>query len=111
MMPALLPLLSKIIPLGDGSFVLRPELVEQNEEQWIGLQAAGRVLNVSTRTVNRWLGVYLVSRRPGKSKHLVNLASALRLRRATSDPRFWDTPSLQAPLKESVKRHQDKIRA
>lgn len=100
----LLPVLAELISRGDGSYILRPQIPDFNDlDTWLPVAKAAKVLDdMSAKAVYPMLGVFLVYRRPLKSKVLVSLASILELQKATKDPEFWDTPAMQAPLKASV---------
>lgn len=99
-----LPVLADLIPRGDGSYILRPlALAPEDLDTWLSVKQAASILRVSARTVTRWLGIYLVYRRPGVSKYEVSLRSVLALKAATNDPEFWESPSVQRRIKAAVR--------
>jgi hypothetical protein len=99
-----LPVLADLIGRGDGTFILKPRLPDPDLETWITIGEAARILgDIDRRAIHLWLGEYLVFCRPLPRKPKVSLRSALRLKRATLDPDFWENEELQLQIKERVR--------
>lgn len=108
-----IPVLVDMIYRGDGTYTLKPSSLNWHDaEHWISVKQAAKLLgDASTRSVSRLLGVYLVYRRPLPSRVQVSLRSALALQQAIHDPEFWETPSFQKPIKETVRKEMDRLLA
>ena len=99
----ILPLLADLIGRGDGTFILKPRLPDQDLDTWISVGEAARILgDIDRRTIHHWLGEYLVYCRPMPRKPKVSLKSTLFLRQATLDADFWENDELQLRVKEQV---------
>jgi hypothetical protein len=89
-----LPIIADLAPRGDGTFILKPRVIElADEDTWISPKDAARVVGVSLTEVYGLLDAaepFLVSRRPARWKILVSLKSALAFRRATVKEDFWE---------------------
>lgn len=97
-------MMAELVPRGDGTFVLKPRVAEQDTETWITPRQAGEILGqLTTKSVYKLLGDYLVYRRPLRRKILVSLRSVLALKQATSDADFWDDRDLQKRIIEQVR--------
>ena len=98
------PLLADLIGRGDGTFILKPRLLDQEMDTWISIGDAARILgDLDRRTIHHWLGEYLVFCRPLPRKPKVSLKSALLLKQATLDADFWENAELQSRVKERVR--------
>ena len=87
-----LPIMADFLPRGDGSFILRPRLVESDLDTWISPKDAAKILGVSSRTIYDLVTVdapYLVARHPASRKIVVSLKSTEGLKRATVSENFW----------------------
>jgi hypothetical protein len=95
-----LPLIADLTPRGDGTFTLRPRVIElADEDTWVAPKDAARVIGVSLTELYSLLDAaepFLVSRRPARWKILVSLKSALAFRRATVNEDFWEPAGLKA---------------
>ena len=101
----LVPLLAELIPRGDGTFILRPRLFDADLDTWITVNEAAKVIGtMKTRALYKYLGEFLVYRRPLPRKFLVSLKSALAFKQATQDAEFWDSPALQQRCSDLVKK-------
>ena len=108
--PTLIPLLAELISRGDGTFVLKPKVPEQDLDTWVTIQQAGEVIGcVNAKTVYGLLGEYLVYRKPLRRKILVSLKSAMALKQATQDAEFWDNPLLRRRLKDQVRKAMQQL--
>ena len=104
------PVLAELIGRGDGTFILRPSLPDQDLDTWITVKQTAQVLGcLNPKSVYRLLGEYLVYRRPLPRRVVVSLRSAMALKQATQDPEFWENPALQQRVKDSVKATMDKL--
>src|SRR5258706_6522503 len=107
--PRLLPVLAELISRGDGTFILKPRVFEEDGDTWLTPQQAGEVLGqLNTKSVYRLLGEFLVFRRPLPHKILISLRSVLALKQATGDADFWDDRELQKRIIEQVKAEMDR---
>ncbi len=98
-----LPVLAKLESRGDGTFILKPQVVESDTDTWLTPRQAAKVLgNLHTKSVYKLLGKYLVFRRPLPRKILVSLHSALLFKQATMNEDFWDDPYLRKQVIEQV---------
>lgn len=104
-----LPILAELISRGDGSWILKPTIPDEDAQSWVTVREASKVLRVSSRTVTRWLGTFLVYRRPAASKYEVSLASVRALRQACNDPEFWENDKLQSVIREAVRQGMAKL--
>jgi len=105
-----LPVLAELIGRGDGTFILRPKVPDQDLDTWVTLSQAARIIgNVGPRNLYPFLGQYLVYRRPLPRRVVVSLRSAMALKQATQDPEFWENPTLQQRVRDSVKATMDKL--
>jgi hypothetical protein len=78
-------------------------VIDADLETWISLHQAAQVLgNVTSKSLYRHLGEFLVFRRPLRYKIVVSLTSVLALKQATSDPEFWENPALQQRIRDQV---------
>jgi len=104
------PVLAELIGRGDGTFILRPSLPDQDLDTWITVKQTDQVLGcLNPKSVYRLLGEYLVYRRPLPSRILVSLRSVLALKQAAQDAEFWSNPELQRRVKDLVKRGLDRL--
>jgi len=104
------PVLAELIGRGDGTFILRPSLPDQDLDTWITVKQTAQVLGcLNPKSVYRLLGEYLVYRRPLPSRILVSLRSVLALKQAAQDAEFWSNPELQRRVKDLVKRGLDRL--
>ncbi len=105
-----IPLLADLIGRGDGTFILKPRLPDEDLDTWITVGEAAKILgNLDRRTIHYWLGEYLVYYRPMPRKFKVSLKSVRALKQATQDTEFWDNRQLQGSLKEQVKLAMTKL--
>ncbi len=98
------PLLSELIPRGDGTFILRPRLFDADLDTWITINEAAKIGTMKPRALYKYLGLFLVYRRPLPRKFLVSLKSAMAFKQATQDAEFWDNPALQQRCSDQVKK-------
>jgi hypothetical protein len=102
--PRLLPMLAELVSRGDGTFILKPRVTDEDGETWLTPQQTGEVLGrLHTKSVYKLLGEFLVFRRPLPHKILISLRSVLALKQATGDADFWDDRELQKRLVRQVK--------
>ena len=105
-----LPVLAELIPRGDGTFILKPKVPDQELDTWITVRQAAEVIgHVGRKAVYRLLDGYLVYRRPLRKKILVSLKSAHAYREATQDPEFWRDSHLQQRLRKQVQTTMDHL--
>ena len=108
--PASIPLLAELIGRGDGTFILRPRLPNQQLETWITVSEAAKIVgNVNPRRLYQFLGQYLVYRRPLPRRVVVSLKSVLAFRQATQDADFWENQELQERIIEDVQRQMEEL--
>jgi hypothetical protein len=89
-----LPILADLQSRGDGTFILRPRVVESDMDTWISPKEAARILGVAKRGVYDLVASeapYLVARHPAARKIVISLKSVEALRRATVSAAFWTT--------------------
>jgi hypothetical protein len=100
-----LPLLAELVSRGDGTFLLKPKVPDQELDTWITIRQAAEFLDIHRHNnLYPFLGEYLVYRRPLPARIIVSLKSALAFKQATQDPDFWENPALKERLKENVKK-------
>jgi hypothetical protein len=106
----IVPLLAELVGRGDGTYILKPRPPGPDLDSWITIAQAAEIMeNVHPRCLYRFLGEYLVYRRPLPRKVLVSLESVLALKKATLDPEFWDNPSQKERLKSTVRAAMDNL--
>jgi hypothetical protein len=98
------PLLGQLIPRGDGTFIVRPRVFDSDLDTWITINEAARIGTVKPRALYKYLGLFLVYRRPLPRKFLVSLRSFMAFKQATQDADFWDNPALQQRCSDQVKK-------
>src|SRR5437867_11984484 len=96
------PVLAELVARGDGTYLLKPRVTEQDLDTWVTVAEAARILGMRPRTAYGLLGRYLVFRRPLPRKTVVSLKSALALRQATSDSEFWENIEQRRRLERQV---------
>jgi hypothetical protein len=102
--------LAELIARGDGTFVLKPRLTDQDLETWLSVRHAAQVLgNVTAKSLYRLLGEFLVYRRPLRYKIVVSLRSILALKQATNDPEFWENAALQQKIRVQVRTEMNQL--
>jgi hypothetical protein len=102
--PSCIPVLARLVPIGNGSLALKTKVTEADLDTWIAPQEASEILGVSLTSVYALLdNRYLVSQRPLPRKIRINLGSVLAYKRAAADPAFWSTPSTRAKYVEGVR--------
>ena len=107
-----IPLLAELVERGDGTFILKPRVADQELDSWITVSEAARILgNVRPRNLYQFLGRYLVYRRPLPRRVVVSLKSALALRQATQDADFWENVELQKRVIERVEGEMERLRS
>src|SRR5258708_1804608 len=107
-----LPLLAEIVSRGDGTFLLKPKVPEQDLDTWISIREAAELLGIDKhKNLYPFLGEYLVYRRPLPARVIVSLKSALDFKQAAQDPDFWDNPILKERLKATVKKTMETLLA
>jgi len=88
-----LPLIADLQPRGDGTFILKPRVIElADEDTWISPKDAARILGLRPRAVYDLCTrdePFLVTRHPLARKIMVSLKSVLAFRRATVSETFW----------------------
>jgi hypothetical protein len=107
-----LPILAELVNRGDGTFVLKPVKIPEDEfGPWVTVKQAAKLLSGDPKpsSIYALLGEYLVYRRPLKSKVEVSLKSVLALRRACDDPDFWENPISQDRVKKIVLQGMRKL--
>jgi hypothetical protein len=99
-----LPILADLLLRADGTWLLKPVVPADAAtlDAWVKVRDAARILRVSTRDVYRWLGVYLVYRRPTRSRVEISLKSVRALQVATNDVEFWDDERRQQGIERAV---------
>ena len=108
--PVQFPVLAELIGRGDGTFVLRPKVPDQDLDTWITVRQAAEILgNLNPKTIYPLLGEYLVYRRPLPNRIVVSLKSVLALKQATQDADFWDNVELRCRLREQVKSAMNQL--
>jgi hypothetical protein len=90
-----------------GPWLVRPKK-PAGRETWIGIRQAAHILDLSQRTTQKYLGVFLVYCRPTPCKYAVTLSSVTAFLDATRDPEFWESEELQRRLKKTVQEAQRK---
>src|SRR5260370_29569108 len=105
-----LPLLAEIVSRGDGTFLLKPKVPEQDLDTWISIREAAELLGIDKhKNLYPFLGEYLVYRRPLPARVIVSLKSALDFKQAAQDPDFWDNPVLKERLKVNMKKTMESL--
>jgi len=107
-----LPLLSELLPRGDGTYVLRPISPDPIDlESWLDVGQAARMLQVERHRIYAWCEEgLLVHRRPAPRRLIITLRSVLRLRSATAaDPDLWAKPSALARLRAASLQDHDRL--
>jgi hypothetical protein len=88
-----LPILADLQSRGDGTFILKPRIVElMDADTWIRPKDAARLLGIGRQGVYDLCAAeapYLVARHPALRKILISLKSVQTLRRATISDTFW----------------------
>jgi len=90
--PIQLPILADLQSRGDGTFILRPRLVDSDLDTWITPRDAAKLLGLGRQGVYDLCAAeapYLVARHPALRKILISLKSVQALRRATVNDAFW----------------------
>lgn len=94
-----LPLIADLTPRGDGTFILKPRVIETADcDTWISPKDAARLLGIAKRTVYDLISSespYLVARHPAERKIILSLRSVQALRRATVSESFWGPAGLK----------------
>jgi hypothetical protein len=100
-----LPVLAELVGRGDGTFILKPKVPDQDLDTWLTVKQAAQILgSMNPKTLYPLLGDYLVYRRPLPNRIAVSLKSLLAFKQATQDAEFWDNAELRSRVKESVQR-------
>jgi len=106
----IVPLLAELVGRGDGTYVLKPHAPGPDLDSWITIAQAAEIMeNVHPRCLYRFLGEYLVYRRPLPRKVLVSLESILALKKATLDPEFWEDSEQKQRLRNTVSAAMAKL--
>jgi hypothetical protein len=107
--PRLLPVLAELVSRGDGSFILKPRVLDEDGDTWLTPRQAGEVLGqLKSKSIYKLLGEYLVFRRPLRHKILISLRSVLALKQATGDADFWEDRQLQKRIMQQVKAEMER---
>src|SRR5438128_2418543 len=108
--PTPIPMLGELIGRGDGTFILKPKLLDRELDTWITVGQAAKILgNVRPPNLYPFLGRYLVYHRPLPRRVVVSLKSALALRQATQDADFWENAELKRRITERVNSEMGKL--
>src|SRR5260370_16822476 len=100
-----LPLLAELVSRGDGTFLLKPKVPDQELDTWITIRQAAEFLDIHRHNnLYPFLGEYLVYRRPLPARIIVSLKSALPFKQATQDPNLCENPAPNKPLKQTSKQ-------
>lgn len=106
--PRLLPVLAELVSRGDGTYILKPRVLEEDGDTWLTPRQAGEVLGqLKSKSVYKLLGEFLVFRRPLPHKILISLRSVLALKQATGDADFWEDPELQKRIVTQVREEME----
>lgn len=85
--------MADLLSRGDGTFILKPRIVDSDMDTWIQVKEAAKFIGISLTEIYGLFDPaepFLVSRRPAKRKILVSLKSARAFRRATANADFWE---------------------
>lgn len=84
--------MADLLPRGDGTFILKPRVVESDLDTWLSPKDASKIIGTGRQGVYDLCASespYLVARHPAKRKLLISLKSCQALRRATVSEDFW----------------------
>ena len=87
-----LPLLADLQSRGDGTFILRPRVVDADLDTWLSPKDAAKILGLAKRGVYELVSEaapYLVARHPASRKIVISLKSVQALKAATVSETFW----------------------
>ena len=98
-----LPLMAELLPLGDGTYRLKPVIPDSGMDTWITVAKAASIIGIGKTSAYELLDTgFLVHKRPLKWKILVSLQSVEAYKAAIADPEFWTNSKLQRELRRRV---------
>ena len=100
------PILADLQPRGDGTYTLKPRVMDSDLDTWVSPKEAAKILGIKPRSIYYLLDEFepfLVSQRPLSRKIIVSIKSIQSYKRATADPAFWTTPALKTAYITAVR--------
>lgn len=106
-----LPILADLIRHENGTYLLRPRVMDTDLDSWLTVKKAGQIIGIGSRSIYRLIDAenpFLVHKRPLKGFCLISLRSIQAYIKATNDPEFWENSAQQKKLSESVQKANGK---
>lgn len=109
----IMPILAELVSRGDGTYLLKPQVVPSGLDTWISPSRASQIIGIEGRSIYKLVDPaepFLVCKRPLKGKCLISLRSVMTFVQATSDPDFWNDSLQQEALKKTVREAVNQLR-